>query len=340
MKIDSSIITASKELIEKSRKIIITNHTNPDGDAMGSALGLKNILEKAEKQATVIVPNDYPDFLKWMKGSEEVLIYEKNQDQANTLIEEADLIFHLDYNALKRGGNMQQVLTKAKAKRIVIDHHQQPEDFAQVLFSDVEMSSTCEMVFHFVKELGWEENIDKAAAECLYSGIMTDTGNFRFSSTHPLTHRVAARLLEIGVQPNAIASRIYDTNTRDRLALLGCALEKMEVLSDLHTAILHLSADDLQRYNYRKGDTEGFVNYGLSLEGVVLSIFISEKNDVVKMSFRSKGDFDVNLLAREYFNGGGHLNAAGAVSDLSLKETIEKLKDVLSQYENRLQNTN
>lgn len=333
MKIEESIVQGAKRLLADAQNVVITNHVGPDGDAMGSALGFKEILRQQGKEATVIVPNIYPKFLNWMKGDDEVIIFEDARDMASEILKKADLIIHLDYNSLSRSGDMQEALASSTAKRLVVDHHQQPDDFATVLYSDTHMSSTCEMVFHLVQALGWDEHINKEAADCLYTGIMTDTGNFRFSSTTPTTHRAVARLMEKGVLPHEIASAIYDTNSRNRLKLLSRCLERMEVFPQYHSAIMSLSASDLEEFDYQKGDTEGFVNYGLTMEGTIMSVFLSEKDNRIKMSFRSKGDFNVNQLARDHFNGGGHINAAGGISDESMEQTIEKLKALLPQYE-------
>lgn len=333
MNIDNTIVEGAKRLIEKAEQIVITNHVGPDGDAMGSALGLREILRQLNKNITVIVPNTYPKFLKWMKGDDEVLIFEEKRKQAEALLNEADLIVHLDYNALNRSGDMREVLQHASAERLVIDHHQQPEDFANVLYSDTKMSSTCEMVFHLVHALGWQKYITKDAADCLYTGIMTDTGNFRFSSTTPVTHRAVAGLIESGVKPDQVASQVYDTNSRNRLKLLSRCLERMDVFPQYQTAIMSLSAADLEKFDYQKGDTEGFVNYGLTIEGITMSIFLAEKDNRIKISFRSKGSFNVNQLARDHFNGGGHINAAGGIAEDSMENTIEKLKSLLPEYE-------
>ncbi|WP_417612995.1 DHH family phosphoesterase [Owenweeksia hongkongensis] len=333
MKIDESIVQGAQSLLADAQNIVITNHVGPDGDAMGSALGLKEILRQQGKKVTVIVPNIYPKFLKWMKGDDEVIIFEGNHEVASEVLKITDLIIHLDYNSLSRSGDMRDVLASAAAKRLVIDHHQQPDDFATVLYSDTNMSSTCEMVFHLAQALGWDEYINKESADCLYTGIMTDTGNFRFSSTTPTTHRAVARLMEKGVLPQEIASSIYDTNSRNRLKLLSRCLERMEVFPQYQSAIMSLAASDLDEFDYQKGDTEGFVNYGLTMEGTIMSVFLSEKDNRIKMSFRSKGDFNVNQLARDHFNGGGHINAAGGISEESMEKTIEKLKALLPQYE-------
>src|SRR5690606_8829199 len=269
MKIDESIVQGAKSLLAEAQNIVITNHVGPDGDAMGSALGFKEILRQQGKSVTVIVPNIYPKFLKWMKGDDEVIIFEDARAHASDSIKTTDLIIHLDYNSLARSGEMQGILSSATAKRLVVDHHQQPDDFADVLYSDTSMSSTCEMVFHLAQALGWDDYINKEAADCLYTGMMTDTGNFRFSSTTPTTHRAVARLLEKGVLPQEIASAVYDTNSRNRLKLLSRCLERMEVFPQYQSAIMSLSAADLDEFDYQKGDTEGFVNYGLSMEGTI-----------------------------------------------------------------------
>ncbi len=336
MKLDTSLVESASILIQNSQKIVITNHVNPDGDAMGSALGLQLVLNEMGKAAQVVVPNTFPSFLAWMKGADKALIFDEREEAANKALQEADLIIYLDYNSLKRSGPMLQVLTNATAKRLVIDHHQEPDDFADVLYSDTSMSSTCEMVFHLIENLRLTTLLDTAAAECLYSGIITDTGNFRFASTSIHTHEVAGKLLAIGVAPNKVAANIYDTNTPARLGLLGRLLDKMELVADLPVVILHLSATDLAEFNYKKGDTEGFVNQGLSLQGKVLSIFCSEKDGKVKMSFRSKGSFNVNEMARQHFSGGGHINAAGGISDMGLEETLSKIRSILPKYKEQL----
>tara|TARA_R110002050_G_scaffold51235_3_gene117931 strand:- start:1609 stop:2637 length:1029 start_codon:yes stop_codon:yes gene_type:complete len=316
--------------------VLITNHQNPDGDAVGSATALCGVLLKLGYQATMLMPNDYSENLKWMTLADSVQFYNQNPAAADAQIAAADIIIHLDYNSLKRSGAMESALSKTKAKKIVIDHHQQPDDFAEVLISDTSMSSTCQMVFHFLESLGWTKYLDKSLGEALYTGIATDTGNFRFSSTSPSTHHVAADLLALGVESQKVASRVYDSNTPSRFKLLGRALNNMEVLPEFHAAIISLSAEDLEECGYKKGDSEGFVNYGLSLIGIELSAFVCPRGDILKMSFRSKTTFDVNALARKHFDGGGHRNAAGGSSTLSLADTISKIKALLPEYAEEL----
>lgn len=340
MQENSPFVSRVKELIDSAQTIVVTNHVNPDGDAVGSALALAALLHASSKGKTinVVMPNAYAQNLKWMEGNDQVVFFEQQQTQAASLVEQAALIFHLDYNSLKRAGPMEETLEGSSAKKVIIDHHQQPDDFADAIYSDTSMSSTCEMVYHFAAAMNWLPYFDTAIAEALYCGIATDTGNFRFSSTTPTTHRTVAFLLEKGVDPGRVASFIYDSSSPDRLKLLSTALNRMEVLMDCRTAIIALSAEDLSRNNYQKGDTEGFVNYGLSMLGIELSIFVSEKDDKVKLSFRSKTNFDVNTFARKYFNGGGHKNAAGALSPHGFTQTLDKLKEFIANHKSELQN--
>lgn len=331
-------ISEVKKLLASPKKIVIVPHKNPDGDAIGSTLGLYHYLIKGKHQATVITPNDYPDFLKWVPGENTVLKYDGQTKESNTLIENADIIFTLDFNAFHRTGNMESVLSESKALKILIDHHQEPDDYAKYIFSDVSMSSTCEMVYHFIDMLGDTKTIDAKIATCLYLGIMTDTGSFRFTCTTSTTHRIVANLIEKGADNAQIHNLVYDTNSYERLQLLGCALSNLKVVPELKTAYITLSQEELNRFNYKKGDTEGMVNYGLSLENIIFAaIFIEDKKEgIIKISFRSKGDFSVNDFARAHFNGGGHINAAGGRSDETLLHTIEKFITILPSYNKAL----
>jgi phosphoesterase RecJ-like protein len=329
---------AVKPLLAQPKKIVVTNHTNPDGDAMGSALALAALLQAQGHQAQVIVPNEYAPNLKWIGGNDQVLIYAENEVQSQQALQMAELIFHLDYNALKRSGPMEKALAQATATKIMIDHHQEPEDFAQHVYSDTGMSSTCEMVYHFLVAMGWQSKVSLAVAEAIYTGIATDTGNFRFDSTTAATHQAAAFLVEKGVNPGVLASRVYDTNSPARLKLLSRLLNKLEILKDCRTALLTLSQQDFDEIGYHKGITEGFVNYGLSLEGIEVSVFAYPGKEGIKMSFRSKATFNVNSFARAYFNGGGHNRAAGALSPYSsLEETVAQLKQKLKEHQHELQ---
>ena len=329
-----------KTLLASPKRIAIIPHKNPDGDAIGSTLGLLNYLLKLNHNAVVIAPNDYPDFLKWLPNEDSILKHDAQQEECDAFIEKADIIFTLDFNALHRTGNMETVLKASEGIKIMIDHHQQPDDYAKYVFSDVSMSSTCEMVYHFLAKLNTLESIDKDIATCLYVGIMTDTGSFRFRSTTSTTHRIIADLIDKGADNTQIHNNVYDTNSYNRLQLLGCALSNLNVLPEYRAAYITLSQDELQKLDYKKGDTEGFVNYALSLDNIVLAaIFIEDKNQgIIKISLRSKGDFSVNELSRQHFNGGGHTNAAGGKSDTDLPSTVEKFISILPHYSNALNN--
>ncbi|MDX1602705.1 MAG: bifunctional oligoribonuclease/PAP phosphatase NrnA [Salinimicrobium sediminis] len=331
-------ISKVKELLKPSKKIVIVPHKGPDGDAMGSTLALKILLEEQGHFVHLIAPNDYPDFLKWMPYQEEVLIYDKEPQKCDPIIAEAEVIFTLDFNHLSRAGEMYEPLQAAKAKFIMIDHHQQPDDYAEITYSDVTMCSTCQMVYHFIVNIGLKEKITPQIATCLYTGIMTDTGSFRYRSTTSLTHRVIADLIEKGADNTTIHENVFDTSSYGQLQLLGCALQNLRVVEGLRTAYITLTQEELDRHNFKKGDTEGFVNYGLSLQGIVFAaIFIeNEAEKIVKISLRSKGTFSVNDFARRYFSGGGHINAAGGKSDLSLQETVDKFISILPNYKTSL----
>ena len=331
-------ISEIKQLLASPKRIVIVAHKNPDGDAIGSSLGLYHYLKQSSHNVTVILPNDYPQFLKWIPGEGTILKYESTIVESTDLIEEAELIFTLDFNALHRTGDMETVLAKAKAIKVLIDHHQQPDDYAQYVYSDVSICSTCQMIYHFIEMLGGTDKIDVNIATALYVGIMTDTGSFRFRSTSSTTHRVIADLIDRGADNAQIHNNVYDTNSYFRLQLLGKALDNLKVLPRLNTAYISLSQEELNRFNFKKGDTEGVVNYALSVKGVKFAVIFIEHNQegIIKISFRSKDGFDVNEFARNHFNGGGHVNAAGGRSELSLKETIEKFISILPQYKQDL----
>lgn len=318
------------DLLNESKKIVIVTHWSPDGDAIGSSLGLYNYLIQKQHNVTVITPNDYPSFLFWMQGNDKVIDFSASPDSAKEAVSKAELIFCLDFNSLSRIDALGEEVSKSKAKKCIIDHHLQPEGFADYMLHTIKTSSTCELIYDFIVLLGDKSLINKDVANCLYTGIMTDTGSFRFPSTSPQTHRVIADLIEAGAQNSEIHNRIYDNNTEDKLRLLGYSfLEKLVVLKEHGTAFFSLNAEELTRFNYKKGDTEGLVNYALSIEGIYFAVFIVERDGKVKLSFRSIGKFDVNTFARTYFSGGGHANAAGGVSELSLNDTIIKLVSLL-----------
>ena len=332
-------ISEIKSLLGTPKNIVIVPHRNPDGDAMGSALGLYHYLKLNHHNVDVIAPNDYPDFLKWIPGDETVLKFEGQQEQSNSILEKADILFTLDFNAYHRAGEqMAEALEKSSAIKIMIDHHQQPDAYANYMYSDITMSSTCEMVYNFIEMLGDADKINATIATCLYVGIMTDTGSFRFASTTSRTHQVIGDLIDKGADNSQIHNNIYDTNSYSRLQLLGRAMQNLKVIPELRTAYMSLTQAELDEFNFKKGDTEGFVNYGLSLKDIIFAaIFIeSQQDQIIKISLRSKGDFSVNEFSRAHFNGGGHTNAAGGRSEDDMQTTIDKFISILPAYKQNL----
>jgi phosphoesterase RecJ-like protein len=326
-------IIALKELLATSKKIAIIPHRSPDGDAMGSTLALYHILLKLNHQPTVIAPNEFPNFLAWLPGAENVLIYEKEKDSSMHVLLNAELVFLLDFNALYRTGEMEHVLNKLTAPMVMIDHHQQPDGFAQYTYSNTAFGSTCEMIYNFISFLDRKDCIDKTIATCIYTGITTDSGSFRFPSTTSTTHRVVADLIDKGIENSTIHNLLFDNNSYHRLQLLGRALQNMKVFPEHKTSYISLSQKELDEFHYEKGDTEGIVNYGLTIKGIhFAAIFIEHRDEnIVKISFRSQGDFDVNQFARTHFSGGGHINAAGGKSHDSLHDTIKKFEKIISE---------
>ncbi|MGB0789715.1 MAG: DHH family phosphoesterase, partial [Marinirhabdus sp.] len=305
------MVSRVKELLASTKNIVVVGHKNPDGDAVGSCMGLCGFLAGRGHGATVVLPNDFPSFLKWMPGSENITIFEKETEKATALLNGADIIFTLDFNQLSRAGAMELPLKNSNAALVMIDHHQAPAAYATATYSDTAMSSTCEMVYHFINSFD-NPRIDQAMATNLYTGIMTDTGSFRYPSTSPTTHRAAAHLMELGANSAQIHENVYDNSSPDRIKLLEVALQNLAILPQYRTAYITLSQSELDENNFKKGDTEGFVNYALSVRGIVFAvIFIENKKEgIVKMSLRSKGGFSVNTFARNHYNGGGHTNAA------------------------------
>jgi phosphoesterase RecJ-like protein len=324
-------IQAIQLLLSAPKKIAIIPHRGPDGDAMGSTLALYHFLLKNNHNPTVISPNDFPDFLAWMPGSETVKVYEKDKENCTKILENAELVFTLDFNALHRVGEMEQALEKLSAPFIMIDHHQKPDDYATYTYSDIAFGSTCEMIYNFISFLDKKQDLDKTIATCIYTGILTDSGSFRFPKTTGTTHRIVAELIDLGVENTLIPALLFDNSSYNRLQLLGCALQNMKVMMNHKTSYTSLTQEELNSFDYIKGDTEGIVNYGLSIKGIVFTaIFIENKEEgIIKISFRSQGDFDVNQFARDYFQGGGHSNAAGGKSEVSMEETINKFESLV-----------
>ena len=318
-------------------EIVITTHYKPDADAMGSSLGLRMFLQAMGFRVHFISPTDYASFLKWMKGSEDTIIFENEPEKAREITARASFIFCLDFNHLDRIHEYGDVVASSAAKKILMDHHQYPQGFQDLTFWDDLASSTCELVYRFIHANRLDDNIDRDIASCLYTGIVTDTGSFRFSSCSSETMRIAASLMDKGISHEEIFSLVYDSFTESRVRFIGYAISrKLEVLREYNTALITITREELKEYNVVTGDTEGLVNYGLSIEGVKFAVLIIDRTKIVKMSFRSKGNFPANVFAMQHFSGGGHFHAAGGSSPVSLQETVKEFKNVLKLYKGQL----
>jgi len=330
-------IQKSKKLINKYDKIIIITHTSPDGDALGSSLALYHFLSEYGKQVNVIVPNEFPDFLQWMPGADQIIIAEKNISIVTELIEAAELIFFLDLNILKRTEHIDPLVVKSSASKILIDHHPDPGNFCDITISHPEISSTSELIFRFICRMGLFDYLDKSCAECIYTGMMMDTGSFTYNSNSPAIYYIISELLHKGIDKDAIYSRIYCNYSQRRLRLQGYVLcHKMKIFKESNTSLISLSQEELQRFRSQKGDTEGFVNLPLTIYRVKFSAFIREEKDIVRISLRSKGNFPANQFAQEVFGGGGHFNASGAEFNGELEEALRLFEEALPRYKDLL----
>ena len=320
--------------LKEPQKIVLTAHANPDGDTIGSCLALYHYFIQFGHQVKVISPNEAPRFLQWLPNYEDVIVYDNDPATAKQEIETAELIFAVDYNAFHRTGEgVEKLLKEASATKFLIDHHPNPDEVFEARISDTSASSTAELVFRFIEDLGHLEKINKDVAEGLYVGLLTDTGSFSFSINSDKPYKVAAFLYNTGIDLQAINQRIYSAFTEGRLRLIGYAIsEKLVLNHSLRFAYISLSKEELSRFNHQSGDTEGLVNYALGIENVVAAVLLTEKEGKIRLSFRSKGNFAVNKIANEHFEGGGHRNAAGGNSFLSMEETIQKLNKILPQY--------
>ncbi len=329
-----------QNILATKKKITILPHKNPDGDALGSCLALYTLLKK-QHEVKIISPNDYPQFLKWLPNNEVVEIFEGGyKGDMRRFIQNSDLIFIIDFNALHRIEELGSIVKTSEGIKIMIDHHEEPEAF-DMMYSDPTMPATAEMMYYFLEKLSGKQSFNEEIATCLYTGIMTDTGSFRYSSTSANTHRVIADLIELGADKAQIHGNVYDSNTISRFKLIGKALQNMVVIQDLKTSYITLSSRELQECNFKKGDTEGIVNYGLALRGIIFTVIFIENKEkgIIKISLRSKGNFDVNQFSRKHFNGGGHINAAGGRSESSLYDTVSDFRKILPQYEESLLKT-
>jgi bifunctional oligoribonuclease and PAP phosphatase NrnA len=337
----TSQIQELKLLLAQPKQIVIVTHKNPDGDAMGSSLGLYNVLIQQSHTVTVITPNERPEFLSWLPGNNVVVEFTANEVKAKTAVAAAAIIFCLDFNTLTRIEELGTAVEKSTAVKILIDHHPQPAAFPDFLLHDVAASSTCQLIYELMELLGEKQLLNKAVATCLYTGIMTDTGSFRFPCTSAKTHLAIAALIEAGAPNALIHQNVYDQGTENRLRLWGyCQSEKMNILYDYNAAYIAVKTTELERFQYKKGDTEGMVNLPLSISGIKFSAFFMESEEKIRISFRSKGNFDVNQFARDHFNGGGHQNAAGGSFSGTLEELVTQFLTLLPLYKEQLMSKN
>jgi len=327
-----------KELLVEPKHIVITTHHKPDGDAMGSSLGLYNYLVQKGHYVRVITPTDYPTFLQWLPNNPEVIIFSEKPDESKELIAQAELIFCLDFNALSRINELGDLVRDAKGKKVMIDHHLEPEGFDDFRHWTINACSTAQLVYDFIVKIMDEKDlINKDVATCLYTGIMTDSGSFRFPTTTADVHRIVAELIECGAENSKIHQLVYDNFSENRLRFLGdCLLNKLEVFPEYNSAIIVIHKADLEKYQISTGDTEGIVNYALSINGIRLAAMIIERPDKVKLSLRSTGDFPANEICKKYFNGGGHRNAAGGSSDDPIDVVREKFNTIFPEYKTLL----
>ena len=327
-----------KELLAQPQNIVITTHHKPDGDALGSSLGLYHYLKQKQHQVQVITPTDYPDFIHWMPGNADVIIFTEQKEKSAALVKEADLIFCLDFNSLSRINELGEFVKDSSAKKIMIDHHLDPENFDDFRHWNTKACAAAQLVYEFIAELlGDKNSITADIATCLYTGIMTDSGSFRFPTTTANVHRIAADLIDLGADNAAIHQLVYDNSTENRLRFLGyCLSNKLEIFHEYNTAMIAVTAEELKRFNIVTGDTEGIVNYALSITGIRLAAIIIERPDRVKLSLRSSGTFPANEICKNYFHGGGHRNAAGGQSENTLEQVIHQFKTLLPEYKNLL----
>lgn len=324
---------------ERAEKIVIVSHVSPDGDAIGSSLGLYHFLNGLDKTVNVIVPNYFPDFLHWMPGAKDVIIYNRYKEFADKLIREADVICCLDFNVLSRIDEMEEAVKNSPARKMMVDHHLYPGDFCKIVISHPEISSTSELVFRLICQLGNFGDISKEGAECIYTGMMTDTGGFTYNSNDRDIYFIISELLSKGIDKDEIYRKVFNTYSEGRLRLMGYVLyEKMQVFPEFNAALIWLNRAEQKRFHYAKGDTEGFVNMPLSIKGIRFSAFLREdtEKDMIKVSLRSVGSFPCNQLAAEFFNGGGHLNASGGEFYGTMDEAIDLFKQALVKYETLL----
>lgn len=324
-------------MLANAKNIVITVHRNPDGDAMGSSLALYHYLKAIGHQSKVVVPNDYPNFLNWIPGNDEVIRFESNVEAATEILQSCDLLFCLDFNDLKRVGDMHETLLSINMPMVFIDHHENPKVEAELMFVDPKTCSTAQLIFELIEAMNQLKRLDPLIGQCIYTGLITDTGSFRYPSVQPKTMRIAAQLIEIGVQHELVYRHLFDNNDEQMLKMRGYVIsKKLVVLREHKVAYISVNREEQHRFHTKPGDTEGLVNIALSIKGVVMAAFFKEDHKQIRISFRSLGDFSVSELSAAHFNGGGHHNAAGGMSELSLEETIQKFVSILPNYQQKL----
>lgn len=337
--ISQADIDRVEKWFEKAEKIVIVSHVSPDGDAIGSSLGMFHFLDGLGKTVNVIVPNSFPAFLHWMPGAKDIVVYNKYKEFADKLIEEADVICCLDFNVLSRIDEMEAAVKNSSARKLMVDHHLYPGDFCGITISHPEISSTSELVFRLICYLGCFEDITKEGAECIYTGMMTDTGGFTYNSNDREIYSIIGELLSKGIDKDEIYRNVYNTHSESRLRLMGYVLyDKMKIFPQFHAALITLSGAEQSRFQCAKGDTEGFVNMPLSIKDIRFSVFLREDTEkkMIKVSLRSVGDFPCNKVAADFFNGGGHLNASGGEFYGPMEEAVNLFKQALVKYEDQL----
>ncbi len=338
---ENSVFSELKKLLTaKPGRVVLVTHENPDGDAIGSCIGLGEVLKNIGHQVNIIVPNDYPEFLHWFSSKVEIAVYRNNAKKAQKILAESDILFCLDFNEPKRTRNLEDKIVQFSGTKVLIDHHPHPSQFCNISVSEPEYSSTCELVFDVVNKTELTEFMNREAAEALFTGIMTDTGSFSHNILRANLFKTVARLIEWGINTEKIHEAVYHNFSVSRMKLLGNSLsQKMKVFPEYRSAVIWISQKELEEFNFQPGDAEGFVNYPLSINNIVFSALFMEKKDYTKASFRSKGNFPANSFSKEHFSGGGHLNAAGGETKLSLNQAVEKFEELLNEYKEQLLET-
>jgi bifunctional oligoribonuclease and PAP phosphatase NrnA len=325
-------------LLKKSKNVLILSHYNPDGDAIGSLLAMYHYLVKKGIKSSAVVPNDYPEFLFWMKGTKDVIVFHNNRKKVSDLVRNSDVVICVDFNDFERLKGLGPLLKASTATKVLIDHHPNPDGNFLIKIHDTSVSSTAELIYNYIIKTGDKKLLDKTIGECIFAGIMTDTGCFSFNSSSPSTYHIISGLLKLGINKDRIYNLVYDNFSYERMQLMGyCLNEKMVLLPELFTAYIYLSSEEMCKFGFKSGDSEGFVNLPFSIKNIFISVLFAEKRDHIRISMRSRGDFPVNDFCEKHFNGGGHKNAAGGETKLGMKDTIQKFRNALESYKNELE---